>query len=177
MCFYMKMVSSGHSSSFVFLPTAGCLSRLYNLYLIIAVWSLEERFWHWKALLRNTWFSPGRGRLEWKNLACRMVADGVYSVLLDTIGLSSGFLKPLEQHFPQEARQLYCLSWLYIHIYTLSVAEVTTCFLWSWEVYKVRVKKASFSLPRYIAIGLCIGTVLGLPTARPYLSIMGLGAL
>lgn len=46
----------------------------------------------------------------------------------------------LEQHFPQEARQLYCLSWLYIHIYTLNVAEVTACFLSSWKVYKVRVK-------------------------------------
>lgn len=65
LCFYMKMISSCHSSSF-----AGWLNLLYNLYLIIALWSFEELwFWHWKTLLCNTWFSTGRGRLEWKKFS------------------------------------------------------------------------------------------------------------
>lgn len=58
----------------------------------------------------------------------------------DWLWAQAFFETVLEQHFPQEARQLYCLSWLCIHIYTLSVAKVTTCFLWSWKVYQVRVK-------------------------------------
>lgn len=63
--FYMKMISSCHSSSF-----AGWLNLLYNLYLVIALWSFEELwFWHWKTLLCNTWFSTGRGRLDWKKFS------------------------------------------------------------------------------------------------------------
>lgn len=53
------------SSSF-----AGWLNLLYNLYLVIALWSFEELwFWHWKTLLCNTWFSTGRGRLDWKKFS------------------------------------------------------------------------------------------------------------
>lgn len=86
------------SSSF-----AGWLNLLYNLYLVIALWSFEELwFWHWKTLLCNTWFSTGRGRLDGKSLACSMVADEICSLLLD-VGLCDSIF---EQHFPLEARQL-----------------------------------------------------------------------
>lgn len=79
LCFYIKIISSCHSSSF-----AGWLNLLCNLYLIIALWSFEELwFWHWRILLCNIWVSTGRGRLEWKRFSmqhcCRW---GLFSLLL-----------------------------------------------------------------------------------------------
>lgn len=62
---YFYIISSCHSSSF-----AGWLNLLYNLYLIIALWSFEELwFWHWRILLCNLWVSTDGGRLEWKRFS------------------------------------------------------------------------------------------------------------